>query len=417
MKNNNLNKEEQILQDKLNELDIAYKESNWAEMQSKMDLYNKGTASINAWVKVASILLITTLSTYLVLYNYSSNKVSPSSIESNQFKKAIDKSLGNTPSEIIVPSDTSEMLQHDSIQQEDEMNLVEITAIDDTLSKNFVDSIFEISLKNKSMVSSDTLNKTENSKESKPNSLVIQLSEYPCLYSTIYFNIKDRSAFQKLQWKINGEHFPGEYQFIEAGRYLVSVSAMKDSKVYSDSTYIEVKEYDEWDFSYEQMEGIFNDFKVQFKTNSKYALKWQIEDQIITAQQPVYDFKKEGLFDVTAYAIDHKGCTTEIYKPVAVQKDFHLFSPDAFTPNDDGINDGFLPPLLQDINYPYKMSIYTVSGNEIFSSNQKGVAWNGKTNNEGSVLPIGTYIWKVLIHDDQGNERQFVGQIKIVDFD
>src|SRR5690606_32605620 len=109
----------------------------------------------------------------------------------------------------------------------------------------------------------------------------------------------------------------------------------------------------EFDFTYEQMEGIFNDFTVQFKTDANVEITWMIQGKSILEQQPLYNFKKEGLYDVTAFSINENGCKTELYKPVAVMKDFHFYAPDAFTPNNDGVNDLFLPPVLNEIDYHY----------------------------------------------------------------
>src|SRR5690606_38737275 len=111
----------------------------------------------------------------------------------------------------------------------------------DSLAEEFIDSIFELSESSKKLVSTDTLNEIGNA-TGKTRELVIMYSEYPCLYSSIYFTVKNKADFKEIKWKIDGEYFSGEYKFFEAGKYLVSVSAKKDGKNYTDSTLVLVDE-------------------------------------------------------------------------------------------------------------------------------------------------------------------------------
>lgn len=419
MKKNKLNKEEKLLQEKLNQVPVTYNPSHWEEMQEKLDVQATNASSSGIYVKVASIFLIGSLAIYLVLLNYTNER---KEIVIPKYKQIEYKESTNDQKkddhEILLLQDTlNTSTQNAQFPNEEEEILEdEILFSQDSLEQEYIDSIFEFSMNKNSVVSTDSSGQMENTTK-KGQKLVILYSEYPCLYSSIFFTVKNRAEFKELKWKIDGEYFPGEYKFFEAGKYLVSASAKKDGELHRDSTWIEVKESESFDFTYQQMEGIFNDFKVQFKTQTNLPLTWLIEDHEILAQQPSFVFPKEGLYDVTVYSVNEKGCTTEVYKPVSVVQDFILYSADAFTPNGDGINDGFLPPALMEIEYPYNLSIYTASGKELFSTNQKGLAWNGKYNNKGESMPIGNYIWKVDIWDGKGNQRQFMGQVKIVKLD
>lgn len=56
---------------------------------------------------------------------------------------------------------------------------------------------------------------------------------------------------------------------------------------------------------------------------------------------------------------------------------FHIFVPNAFSPNGDGLNDVFLPITEDELQYNYQLYIYDRWGTEIFRSAQPEFGWNG----------------------------------------
>ena len=66
--------------------------------------------------------------------------------------------------------------------------------------------------------------------------------------------------------------------------------------------------------------------------------------------------------------------------------------PNAFTPNQDGINDGFRP-LLDCITASYNFEIYNRWGHRIFFTDQQQAAWNGTYLD--AVAPVDVYFWRL----------------------
>ncbi len=76
-----------------------------------------------------------------------------------------------------------------------------------------------------------------------------------------------------------------------------------------------------------------------------------------------------------------------------------LFVPNAFTPNEDGLNDLFFPVGLTDFNSEgYSMQIYNREGVLLFESNNYSIGWDGKTSS-GDVVSNGIYIYFIQYHD------------------
>ncbi len=73
-----------------------------------------------------------------------------------------------------------------------------------------------------------------------------------------------------------------------------------------------------------------------------------------------------------------------------------LYLPNVFTPNGDNINDLFVP-IKDSINFvdEVKISIYTRYGRLAFQTTDPQIKWNGKENNNGGDLPVGTYFYTI----------------------
>ena len=68
----------------------------------------------------------------------------------------------------------------------------------------------------------------------------------------------------------------------------------------------------------------------------------------------------------------------------------NVFIPNAFTPNNDGLNDIF-KPLVDGHLLQYKFMIYDRNGQVVFQSNEPGKGWTGMKN--GEPYNTGVFIW------------------------
>jgi gliding motility-associated-like protein len=86
-----------------------------------------------------------------------------------------------------------------------------------------------------------------------------------------------------------------------------------------------------------------------------------------------------------------------------------LFVPEAFSPNGDQINDVL---ELFGLHYNLEFSIYSESGQVIFTMRQEDEFWDGT--NDGKDLPNGTYYWYAKYTDRAGKEITATGTVNII---
>jgi gliding motility-associated-like protein len=95
--------------------------------------------------------------------------------------------------------------------------------------------------------------------------------------------------------------------------------------------------------------------------------------------------------------ISHSNIVCPMYEPL-------IYIPTAFTPNEDGLNEGFKPIVsLFDIA-EYTFTIIDRWGQVIFRTNDINEAWYGEINASNASAPVGTYIYGLELKRADGQE-------------
>lgn len=89
-----------------------------------------------------------------------------------------------------------------------------------------------------------------------------------------------------------------------------------------------------------------------------------------------------------------------------------MYMPDAFTPNDDRINDVFPNNQYIDPGTGYKLSLFNRWGEQIFESNQPALQWDGTIN--GEKAPEAVYVFLVNYIGCDGTARTFRGTFTLL---
>jgi len=116
---------------------------------------------------------------------------------------------------------------------------------------------------------------------------------------------------------------------------------------------------------------------------------------------------EEGSYSVIVQT--NEGCTAtnsaylkDIYMP------FYFVVPNAFTPNNDGLNDSFRPVATGDLIRQFSMVIYNRWGQMVFETSDYSAGWDGKD------APAGVYSWVISYSNHTGKVFKMRGSVTVV---
>ncbi len=112
--------------------------------------------------------------------------------------------------------------------------------------------------------------------------------------------------------------------------------------------------------------------------------------------------------------VNSYGCRDSIVKQVDIKPAYALYIPNAFTPNSDGLNDGF-KALGIGISQ-FKLQIFDRWGALIFESDDINRAWDGSVNGKGDYdsTKDDVYVWKAEVIDVLKQHHDLIGHVTLV---
>jgi gliding motility-associated-like protein len=113
----------------------------------------------------------------------------------------------------------------------------------------------------------------------------------------------------------------------------------------------------------------------------------------------------------TVKGIDENGCIGEDTITVFYEGKSTVKVPNAFTPNNDGINDKIRPIIVCDFEMT-EFSIYTRWGYNVFTSYNINTAWDG--NSDGKPCDMNTYYYYLKGKNSKGEDILFKGDITLL---
>lgn len=207
------------------------------------------------------------------------------------------------------------------------------------------------------------------------------------------------------------------HSYKEPGTYTIKLKAnslISDKKVYREKKYIDVKANPQGSFSIIKSENMAVYPEVEFNNLTSYYnhVEWVFPDDRIENKNSIKKlYRYKGRYQVGLIVTNHFGCKDSIYKDLVIEEDYNLLAINTFTPNDDGLNDTFLPEALVYLNKDFSMQVIdTKSGRLVFETQNIESPWNGKLNNSGDLLEGGLYAWTVKFEDGS----VYSGTIKLI---
>ena len=135
-----------------------------------------------------------------------------------------------------------------------------------------------------------------------------------------------------------------------------------------------------------------------------------------TLQNPKFTYAELGSYTVNLTVSNNEGCTDTTSHVILIEPEFTLYIPNAFTPDNDGLNDFF---ALQGAHFnSFEMEIFNRWGESIYHtahpnpSRGEGL-WDGTVNGKDSA-PQGVYVYKIRVEDFKGQRHYYVGNVTLI---
>ncbi len=121
---------------------------------------------------------------------------------------------------------------------------------------------------------------------------------------------------------------------------------------------------------------------------------------------------EEVVYQVTATRVDAPAGTALCRSSAAVLAPVELIHvANAFTPDDNGVNDIFAP-LLSFTALSYEFKVFNRLGVLLFRTGSQGIGWDGRYG--GTLMPAGAYLWTLRLTTPSGMVVQKSGTVTIL---
>lgn len=133
---------------------------------------------------------------------------------------------------------------------------------------------------------------------------------------------------------------------------------------------------------------------VEFMDASSGAIQWLWDfgnGARSIERNPSYVYQDTGYYQVMQIVTHPSGCKDTLIKDLDVAPEIRYYLPNAFTPNEDSVNDIFNGKGILLSVENFSMSIWNRWGELVFQTDNPDEGWNGRKNNSGELAPNGVY--------------------------
>ena len=252
-----------------------------------------------------------------------------------------------------------------------------------------------------------------------PALLIIKPSTFNgCAPSSVYFDnlSKPIDSTYKVTWTFGdggtGSAISPTYMYKNPGIYSVSINITTPLGCSVSANYpewIRVKPGTVADFDFSPQHPTVLTPTIQFTDRSTNATQWHWTfgaKGVSALEDPTYVYKDTGTYKITLIAGNEFGCYDSISKLLDFAPQVSYFLPNAFTPNDDGINDLFKGKGIFTGMADFKLQIWNRWGELIFETTDPNVGWNGQKFNTSGQSPEGVYLCIVGYTGPRGEKIQ-----------
>lgn len=263
---------------------------------------------------------------------------------------------------------------------------------------------------------------TQKEKKADELSFAVDLKE-ACAGVSVTFELTTGAIQGSYLWNFGDGNFSSQpnptHVFSKPGTYdiTLSVTSHEDGVIRSKSikNMIVINPVPEAQFDWDFINDSAMAPRVKFRNYSERAkqAEWTLVNSGSNEINPELTLSKAGEYPIKLVVSNEFGCLDSIYQYISIEEDYTLLAPDAFSPNNDGINDTFMPEALKLRNVQFKLTIYN-NNQPIFETEDKYEPWKGVLPNGTLARPGKTFPWVVNMTNEDGVEEMYSGTITII---
>jgi gliding motility-associated-like protein len=160
------------------------------------------------------------------------------------------------------------------------------------------------------------------------------------------------------------------------------------------------------------------DPNIEFEDQSLGANQWYyefVDDATFSNDtNPVHTYSDTGIFIVQQIVTTEFGCTDIAFDTIEIRPVYSMYIPNAFTPNDNGINEFYSLVGEGYVEGSFEMSIFTRWGEEVFRTKSFDNPWDGK-DRFGKECPLGVYVFLAKVRSGEDKKvKTYSGKITLV---
>ena len=136
--------------------------------------------------------------------------------------------------------------------------------------------------------------------------------------------------------------------------------------------------------------------------------------QTSTLANPSFVFPaEENCYTVSLIVSSTQSCRDTTIRELCIQDLFTIYFPNAFSPDEDLVNDEFKPKSNGIDAKNYHFLIFDRWGKLVFETADVNEGWKGTSVNKNEA-PSGVYVWKCNVKDKRGKSHQYIGHVTLV---
>ena len=226
-------------------------------------------------------------------------------------------------------------------------------------------------------------------------------------------------ASSELSWSLDEINYSTEdFVDLEAGIYTVFFS--NGNCIQTEQVTLEERDIDLFDIQTVVDVPFNTEYQIthNYLDSLAHAFNWSPANYLDCSDCPGPIFTgADG--DVTVFVVvtDNEGCEQSAELLLRADQSQHIYIPNAFSPNDDAINDHFKPYVREGVVSTEQLEIFDRWGNRVYQEKISPDAldirgWNGQRN--GNTYLPGLFIYKADFVYSNGKTKQMTGEVHLV---